>query len=112
MQSREIKEHDQSDEVEKNIIAFACAFTLIAFNMLLMGFVAFFFSQGPYSSDVQEYSYRYMSIGFVFVGAILPAILLKLYGSRSAFVNLAIIAWGLVTLLAFFIYLFLSRGGV
>lgn len=91
---------------------FGCAVMLVAFNILAMGLVAFSFSQGPYSSDVQEYWYRYRSIGFLLGGAILPAIVLKLYGHRSAFVNLAVVAWGLIALIAFLGYVAYSSGGV
>jgi hypothetical protein len=98
--------------VKDESVASGCAFALIAFNLLVMGLVAFSFTQGPYSSDVQEYWYRYGSLGFMFVGAILPGILLKLYGRQCAFTNQAVVAWELIALLAFFSYLFLSGGGV
>ncbi len=91
---------------------FGCAVMLVAFNILVMALVASFFSQGPYSSDVQEYWYRYASIGFLLVGAVLPAIALKLYGRRSALVNQVIVVWGLIALVAFFYYVFHSGGGV
>lgn len=91
---------------------FGCAVMLIAFNLLVMGLTAFSFSQGSYSSDIQEYWYRYASVGFLLVGAVIPAIVLKLYGRRSAFANQAVVLWGMIVFLAFFSYILNSGGGV
>ena len=51
-------------------------------------------------------------IGFLLFGAILPGIALRLFGRRSAFANQTVIVWGLISLLAFFGYVFFSGGGV
>jgi hypothetical protein len=91
---------------------FGCVFTLIALNILAMGLVALSFAQGPYSSAAQEYWYRYTSVGFLLFGAILPAIVFKFYGRRSAFANQAVFVWGLIALLTFVSYVFSSGGGV
>ena len=98
--------------MKDKVVGFGCAVTLIAFNILLMGLIALFFSQLPYSSDVQEYWYRYASVGFLLFGAALPAIVLKLYGRRSAFANQAVVVWGLIALVAFLVYVLNSGGGI
>jgi hypothetical protein len=77
-----------------------------------MGLVAATFAVGPYSSVTQENWYRYGSISFLCVGAILPAAALLLIARRFPIVIIASIVWMFAALLAFLDYMFMSGGGV
>lgn len=88
-----------------------CVLTLLAINTALIGIVALTFAQGSYSSWTQELWYRYGSIGFFLAGSALPAVAV-FFGRRSPVVLLASVTWLLVTLLAFFVYVMVSSGGV
>ena len=58
-----------------------CSVTLACFNVAAMGLLASSFAFGPFSSAGQEFWYRYGSIGFLLLGAIIPAGAL-LFGTR------------------------------
>jgi hypothetical protein len=89
-----------------------CVLSMIVVNALILGAFALSFAQGPYSSREQELWYRYGSIGFVLLGAILPALALVLGIDRSRAATTALTAWMVATLLAFTFYALLSSGGV
>ncbi len=88
-----------------------CAGAIAGFNFLLMGLVALSFSQGPYSSFEQELWYRYRSIGLLFAGAILPALVLWL-GRRSPIAVGGATVWMFLTFWVFVAYVIYSGGGV
>jgi len=88
-----------------------CAGAIAGMNMLLMGLVAFSFSQGPYSSFDKELWYRYRSLGFLFMGAILPAVVLW-FGRRSPLAVGGATVWMFLAFWLFVGYLMYSSGGV
>jgi hypothetical protein len=89
-----------------------CVWGLLAFNAVTIGCLALAFAQGPYSSWEQELWYRYGSIGFVVVGAIIPAVAM-FFGARRSGTMLGITAaWLAVTFLGFCYYALMSGGGV
>ena len=85
---------------------------MLAVNTLLIGLLASSFSQGPYSSHGQEVWYRYGSIGFLLVGAVLPGAALIFGARRSLIASALLIVWMLATLGAAFWYAIMSGGGV
>lgn len=89
-----------------------CVLAVIALNALLMGSLAAGFAFGPYSSLGQEIWYRYGSLGFLFFGAILPAVALVLGARRSSTLMLLLIPWMLCILVVFLGYAMMSGGGV
>ncbi len=91
---------------------FGCAATLVGINGLLMGLLALAFARGPYSSLEQELWYRYGSLGFVLIGAVLPAVALMLGVRRSQWGLVALVLWMIATLFAFVVYALRSGGGV
>ena len=88
-----------------------CAWTLLGFNTLLLGFAAASFMQGPYSSHEQELWYRYGSFAFLVAGSILPGIVLFAARSSRIFVISSIVVMTVI-LFAFVNYAMLSGGGV
>lgn len=88
-----------------------CAWLLLGVNALLMGLLALSFGQGPYSSAEQELWYRYGSLSFFVVGAILPAVALFAF-RRSRWVVGASTAWMLIVLFACGWFAMMSGGGV
>ncbi len=96
---------------QNRVEGIGCAWALLGVNTVLMGLLAASFSQGPYSSTGQELWYRYGSLGFFLVGAVLPAIVL-LAGRRSTRLIVASMAWMFVTFLAFVGFAMMSGGGV
>jgi hypothetical protein len=88
-----------------------CASIMLAVNTGLMGFVAFSFARGPYSSGEQELWYRYGSLTFFLAGSVLPAIALFV-GRRSPPILLASLSWMFLVFLAFAGYAIASGGGV
>ena len=89
-----------------------CGVVAIGINAVLMGLVALGFTQGPYSSFDQELWYRYGSLGFVFVGVLLPVAALALGARRSAVALTGVVIWAIAALLAFLFYAFISSSGV
>ena len=89
-----------------------CAYVAAGLNILLMGLVAFSFSHGPYSSWEQEKWYRYGSLGFLVIGALLPAAVLALGARRSPVMIWVIGYWLVFGLLGFSYYALMSGGGV
>lgn len=89
-----------------------CVIALIALNALLMGLLVSAFAFGQYSSVGQEIWYRYGSLGFLFGGAILPAVALALGARRSQAFMRVLISWMLVALFACCVYAMTSGGGV
>ncbi len=89
-----------------------CALVMIGINALLIGLLAFSFSQGPYSSREQELWYRYGSIGFLLAGAAFPAIALWLGAKRFQWAIVALTGWMIAILMACFVYAMASSGGV
>lgn len=89
-----------------------CVIALIALNALLMGLLVSAFAFGQYSSVGQEIWYRYGSLGFLFGGAIMPAVALALGARRSPVFMLILMPWMLVALFAFCVYAMMSGGGV
>ena len=86
--------------------------TLVAINSVIIGLFTFSFTQGPYSSDGQEFWYRWISIAFLVGGVLLPAGLVFLQPQNAKRVSVAINIWLVTTLFGFFVYLMLSGGGV
>jgi peptidoglycan/LPS O-acetylase OafA/YrhL len=89
-----------------------CLWTMLALNGVLIGLVALSFSQGPYSSDEQEYWYRYKAIGFFIAGVILPALAACFGVSKSQKANVVLTVWMIAVFVAFANYVFVSGGGV
>ena len=85
---------------------------MLGINSLLIGLAALSFSQGPSSSTEQELWYRYGSLGFLLVGAIVPAIALLSGARKSALASNLLTAWMCTALFGFLIYAFYSGGGV
>ena len=88
-----------------------CAWMLLGFNTLLLGFAAASFMQGPYSSREQELWYRYGSLAFFVAGSILPGIVLFVARSSRILVIASIVVMAVI-LFAFVNYAMLSGGGV
>jgi hypothetical protein len=88
-----------------------CALAVLGFNALLIGFVAASYMQGPYSSDGQKLWYRYGSLAFFVVGAVVPAIAI-IAARRSRRVLGFSVALMAATLVAFVWYVGMSGGGV
>ena len=88
-----------------------CVLTLVAINGLFTGLYALSAAQGPYASTQQEVWYRYGSIGFFLIGAVLPAIAVYL-GRRSPAILLMSLTWLILTFLGFVFYAMISSGGV
>ena len=86
--------------------------TLVAINSVIIGLFTFSFTQGPYSSTEQEIWYRWISIGFLVGGVLLPAGLVFLQSRKAKRVSVAINIWLVATLFGFIVYLMLSGGGV
>ena len=89
-----------------------CALGLLALNSLLIGLLAWSFTQGPYHNHQQVVWYRYGSLGFLFAGALLPAVALLLGAYRSRRAVGLLVKWMTATLLTCFVYACLSGGGV
>ena len=89
-----------------------CATAALALNTVLMGLLALSFGSGPYSSREQEIWYRYGSLGFLLIGAILPAFALALGARRSPALSTALAFWMVAVLFAFIYYAMMSGGGV
>lgn len=89
-----------------------CAWSILAINTVVIGLAALSFSQGPYSSPEQELWYRYGSLGFLLVGAILPAIALLLGARSSTWGTVALTMWMVAGFVSFMLYAILSGGGV
>ena len=89
-----------------------CAWSVLCFNAFIMGLTALSFSRGPYSSWEQEFGYRYVSIGFVLVGAILPAIALRSFAHRWAWTSAVVTAWMFAAFILFLRYIMDAGGGV
>lgn len=85
---------------------------MLAINGVLIGLVALSFLQGPYSSDDQQYWYRYKSIGFFIAGVILPAIAAGFGVSKSHKASVVLVVWMIAVVVAFANYDFMSGGGV
>jgi len=89
-----------------------CAVTLACFNVAAMGLLASNFAPGPFSSAGQELWYRYGSIGFLLLGAIIPAGTL-FFGARR---YPAVIAVATLCMFAIWLpfagYLIMSGGGM
>jgi hypothetical protein len=85
---------------------------MLCVNALIMGLTAVSFSRGPYSSWGQELGYRYYSIGFLLVGAILPAIALGSVARRWAWTNALLTAWMFAAFVLFMGYIMQAGGGV
>ena len=81
-------------------------------NSMLIGLLAWSFTQGPYSSHRQEVWFRYGSLTFLFAGALLPGIALLLGAWRSRWAVGVLTRWMIVALLTCFVYACLSGGGV
>ena len=89
-----------------------CATVFVVVNGLFTGLVALSFGTGPYSSWNQELYYRYASMALFIFGAILPGIMLFVYGRRSAWAAKASVVWMFVVMVGFFSYVLTSGGGV
>ena len=89
-----------------------CVWGLLAFNVVAIGYLALAFAQGPYSSWEQELWYRYGSIAFFVVGAIVPAVAMFSGARRSGAMLGLVAAWLAATFLAFCYYAVMSGGGV
>jgi hypothetical protein len=89
-----------------------CTALLIGVNVILMGLFAASFVRGPYSSPTQEFWYRYVSLGFLFGGAILPGVAVVLWARRSRTLLIALTAWMFVALIAWCLYVMNSGGGM
>jgi hypothetical protein len=77
-----------------------------------MGLLALSFGSGPYSSREQEIWYRYGSLGFLMIGAVLPALVLAVGAHRSSALSIALACWMVAALLAWAYYALMSGGGV
>ena len=88
-----------------------CAFAMLAFNTVVIGFTAASFAQGPYSSFEQELWYRYGSLAFFIVGCLFPAVMLFAF-RRPLWILAGSVGLMLVSLLMFFGYAIMSGGGV
>jgi hypothetical protein len=90
-----------------------CLWTILGLNMLLMGLFALSSIWGPYSTTEQEFWYRWVPLGFLLAGAVLPGIGLavarKPIGPGA--ISAAII-WLLIALVAFTGFAMMSGGGV
>lgn len=102
---------DQTEPTNKSVSGIGCAWTILAINTVLIGLVASSFVRGPYSSDGQEFWYRYVSLGLFAAGAVLPAISL-FAGRRSNPIVRATVVWMCIVFLAFVAYTLNSGGGV
>ncbi|HEX7854949.1 MAG TPA: hypothetical protein VF503_14770 [Sphingobium sp.] len=89
-----------------------CVFAMLGINAALIGLLAFSFLHGPYSSYEQELWYRYGSLSFLFIGAILPAVALWFGAGRSQKAVIALLIWMMASLLGCVIYAFFSGGGI
>jgi hypothetical protein len=89
-----------------------CATVFVVINGLLTGLVSMSFGARPYSSWEQELFYRYGSMAFLIFGAILPGVVLFVYGRRIAWAAKASVVWMFFVMLGFFSYIFNSGGGV
>jgi len=89
-----------------------CLFVILGINAILIGLLAFSFSQGPYSSREQEVWYRYGSIAFLLAGVILPGVVSCLGSARSQRVMTALIIWMISILMVCVAYALSSSGGV
>lgn len=85
---------------------------LLALNSLLIGLLAWSFTQGPYYNHQQVVWYRYGPLAFLFAGALLPAVALSLGAYRSRRAVGLLVKWMAATLLTCFVYACLSGGGV
>jgi hypothetical protein len=89
-----------------------CVLAMLGLNALLIGLLAFSFSQGPYSSREQEVWYRFGSIGFLVAGVVLPGIALWFGAMRSQLAITALVVWMFAVLMACVVYALFSGGGV
>lgn len=89
-----------------------CIAILFGVNALVIGTIALSFGNGPYSSWEQELWYRYGSLGFLFLGVILPAAALALGARRSQVAMTALVMWMLAVLLVCCGYAINSSGGI
>jgi hypothetical protein len=85
---------------------------MLGINALFIGVAALSFSRGPYSSAEQELWYRYGSLGFLLIGAIIPGLALLLGARRFGWATAILTTWMLAAFLAFLVYAFYSGGGV
>ncbi len=102
----------QQEQMDKERGGTGCTLSMLAVNALLIGLLAFSFTQGPYSSREQELWYRYGSLGFFIAGALLPAFVLLLGVIRSRRAMLLLTKWMVAALLTCFVYACVSGGGV
>ena len=86
--------------------------TLACINLVAMGFPASSFVTGSYSSSEQELWYRYGSVGFLVLGAVLPGVALLLATRRYPAITRAALIWMLGVWLPFAGYVMMSGGGV
>ena len=101
-----------SSPVSQKTEGLGCAGTLAAFNLIVMGSIAYIFSMMPYFNAGQERWYRGGSLAFLFLGALVPICWLVLI-RRGHWGNAkAIAAWTFAALLAFMAYVLLSGGGI
>ncbi|MDB5678122.1 hypothetical protein [Sphingomonas bacterium] len=89
-----------------------CAAALAIFNTIFMGLLALAFASGGYSSWQQDLWYRYGSLAFVLIGALVPGAILIVRGRRSARAVIAVTLWMIVVLIMWAGFVFNSGGGV
>lgn len=89
-----------------------CAITLACINLAVMGLLASTFSTGPFSSVEQELWYRYGSLGFLLLGAVLPGAAMLLGARRYPVVIAVSTVWMIAVWLPFAGYVLNSGGGV
>jgi hypothetical protein len=89
-----------------------CAMTLACINVAAMGLLASTFTTGPFSSVEQELWYRYGSLAFLLLGAVLPGAALLLGTRRHPAVIAATMVWMIAMWLPFAGYVLMSGGGI
>ena len=109
-----MNDRPEPPEVERSTKTTGIGFagTLASINIVVMGSVTWMFAFGPYLSATKEIWYRYGSIAFLFLGAILPTAALSLIARRFPILVIILTLWMCVALLAFLIYMSISGGVV
>ena len=89
-----------------------CSLVLVAINTIGMATLASSFATGPYSSFSQEVWYRYGSVCFLLVGAVLPGIGILTVGRRRYSLSVVLTLWMAVALFLCVGYIIQSEGGI
>lgn len=91
---------------------FGCSIALACLNAAAMSLLALSFMRGPYSSEAQEIWYRYGSLGFLLLGAVIPAATLLLWPRRHPILMSVTTGWMIAVWVPFIGYALMSGGGL